>query len=228
MKIIELNIGLTSKALGQLNYIEVLNALTGRGFECIKYRLVESVSQDGPETCLAYKGKAPADWQDQLASLSDNYGQDCIAIAGFIGQSPYDAFCADLWVSSDGDSVAGLHDLRNKPETISDCARLLDRETFIFSGVENGLAKFITTSGNIRHLNRAWIKELCLGDHRLKAELIKGWNALGEKTEERFNDFTRQEFLNYLEFSIIPDSKESGHEGYAEDLETALHFLRNP
>lgn len=109
MKLIELNIGLSSKALGQLNYIEVINSLTGRGFELINYRVVESVSKDGPEKCLAWKGKPPIDWQNQLASLSDKYGQDCIGIAGFIGHDPYDTFCADLWASPDGDSVAGLH-----------------------------------------------------------------------------------------------------------------------
>lgn len=98
MKIIELNIGLASKTQGTLNPNEVLNALTGRGFILLKYRLVDSVSKDGKETCLAVKAECPADWQTQLASLSDKLGQDCIALCGFIGHSPYDAFCADLWV----------------------------------------------------------------------------------------------------------------------------------
>lgn len=99
MKIIELNIGLSSKTLGKLSHIEILNALTGRGFECLKYRLVESTCKDGPEVCLAWKGTPPSDWQEQLASLSDKLGQDCIGIAGFIGQSPYDAFIPSLWVT---------------------------------------------------------------------------------------------------------------------------------
>jgi hypothetical protein len=150
MKIIELNIGLSSKKLGTLNPNVVLNSLTGRGFECIKHRLVESVCKDGEETCLAWKGKAPADWQAQLADLSERLGQDCIAVCGFIGQSPYDTFCADLWVS---------------PEA-------------------------------------------------------------PEAPEAQFNGFTRQEFLGYLEFCIIPDSRLSGFDAYADDLETALHFLR--
>jgi hypothetical protein len=48
-------------------------------------------------------------------------------------------------------------------------------------------------------------------------------NPVGELVVD---GFTRQEFLNYLEFSIIPDSTASGHEGYASDLQTALQFLR--
>jgi hypothetical protein len=99
MKIIELNIGLESKTLGKLNACEVLNSLTGRGFECIKYRLAESESKDGLETCLAWKGTPPEDWQVQLRVLSDRYGQDCIAVACFIGHDPYDTFCAELWKS---------------------------------------------------------------------------------------------------------------------------------
>lgn len=101
MKIIELNIGLASKTLGTLNPNEVLNSLTGRGFTLLKYRLVDSVSKDGKETCLAVKAECPNDWQEQLASLSDRLGQDCIALVGFIGHSPYDTFCAPLWVSTE-------------------------------------------------------------------------------------------------------------------------------
>lgn len=151
MKIIELNIGLSSKTQGTLNPNEVLNALTGRGFILLKYRLVESVSKDGKETCLAIKAECPADWQTQLASLSDKLGQDCIAIVGFIGRSPYDAFVPSLWVEP----------------------------------------------------------------------------AKVEAQEETCNGFTRQGFEGYLEFTIIPDSKEAGFSGYAEDLETALYFIRN-
>lgn len=99
MKIIELNIGLSSKTQGNLNPNVVLNSLTGRGFECLKYRLVESESKDGKETCLAWKGKPPSDWQAQLLDLAEKLGQDCIAVCGFIGHNPYDTFCADLWVS---------------------------------------------------------------------------------------------------------------------------------
>jgi hypothetical protein len=151
MKIIELNIGLSSKTLGNLSPCVVLNALTGRGFECVKYRLVESTSKDGAEKCLAWKGKPPGDWQAQLADLSDAFGQDCVAVTCFVGHDPYDCFCADLWVSTES------------PEP-----------------------------------------------------------------KARFSGFTRKEFVNYLEFCIIPDSRESGFDSYADDLETALHFLRNP
>ena len=99
MKLIELNIGLSTPQGGQINFIEVLNALTGRGFVLITYRVVTSQCKDGEEKCLAVKCKAPQDWQEQLASLSDKLGQDCIAVVGFIGHSPYDTFCADLWKS---------------------------------------------------------------------------------------------------------------------------------
>jgi hypothetical protein len=97
MKILELNIGLSTPQGGQINFIEVLNALNARGFDLITYRLHDSICKDGVEKCLAVKVKAPDDWQSQLASLSDKWGQDCIAVCGFIGHSPYDAFCADLW-----------------------------------------------------------------------------------------------------------------------------------
>lgn len=100
MKIIELNIGLASKTLGNLNPSEVLNALTGRGFRLINYRLQESTCRDGNETCLAIKTECPDDWQTQLARLSDKLGQDCIAVVGFIGRNPYDTFTPSLWVES--------------------------------------------------------------------------------------------------------------------------------
>ena len=99
MKIIELNIGLTSKTLGKLNPNEVLNALTGRGFTILRYRLAESISQDGPEKCLAVKCEVPSDWQSELSDLADHFGQNCIAIVGFIGHAPYDTFIPSRWVS---------------------------------------------------------------------------------------------------------------------------------
>jgi hypothetical protein len=102
MKIIELNIGLSSKTQASLNYIEVLNALTARGFNLITYRVQTSVCKDGEEKCLAVKCEAPSDWQDQLATLSDKLGQDCIGVVGFIGHSPYDAFVPSLWVEPSG------------------------------------------------------------------------------------------------------------------------------
>lgn len=185
MKLIELNIGLASKTLGTLNPNEVLNALTERGFILIKYRLVDSVSRDGKETCLAVKCECPADWQTQLASLSDKLGQDCISLCGFIGHSPYDAFCAELWKSPEAVQLSECQAIQ--AETLSKLSKLQ------LSPCQAIQAK-----------------------HKARAE------------REEFNGFTRQEFLNYLEFTIIPDSRESGSEGYAEDLETALHFLRNP
>lgn len=98
MKLIELNIGLSSKTLGNINPNEVLNSLTGRGFIIHKYRIQESQCRDGVEKCLAVKCETKEDWQVQLRVLSDRYGQDCIAVVGFIGHSPYDAFCPSLWV----------------------------------------------------------------------------------------------------------------------------------
>ena len=99
MKIIELNIGLSTPQGGKINFVEVLNALNARGFNLITYRLQNSVCKDGVETCLAVKAECPDDWQAQLRLLSDKLGQDCIAVVGFIGHAPYDTFAPSLWVS---------------------------------------------------------------------------------------------------------------------------------
>lgn len=103
MKIIELNIGLSTPQGETLNPCAVLNALTGRGFELITYRQHDSVCKDGIEKCLAVKCTPPADWQEQLRKLSNGLKQDCIAITGFIGHAPYDTFCADLWKSPENE-----------------------------------------------------------------------------------------------------------------------------
>jgi hypothetical protein len=110
MKIIELNIGLSTPQGGQINFIEILNALTGRGFVLIAYRVQTSICKDGEEKCLAVKCEAPQDWQSQLASLSDKLGQDCIAVVGFIGHAPYDTFCADLWKSPEVEAPKPKHE----------------------------------------------------------------------------------------------------------------------
>lgn len=47
-----------------------------------------------------------------------------------------------------------------------------------------------------------------------KEEGIKGWN--------------RQDFINYLEKTLIPDLHESGSTFTAEDFETAVFFIKNP
>ena len=39
------------------------------------------------------------------------------------------------------------------------------------------------------------------------------------------NGWTLEQFKSYLLETIIPDSRESGFDGYAEDLETALSFI---
>ena len=99
MKIAELNIGLSSKTLGQITETRALNQLGIHGFKVIAKRTQESVSKDGKETCLACKVELPDKWQEKLRAIADNLGQDCITVAGFIGQSPYDTFCPKLWVS---------------------------------------------------------------------------------------------------------------------------------
>jgi hypothetical protein len=99
MKIAELNIGLSSKSLGELNHETVLNELKVCDFRVITSRVVESTSEDGKELCLACKVELPNDWQNSLAYLSDKLGQDCIAVVGFIGHAPYDTFAPSLWVS---------------------------------------------------------------------------------------------------------------------------------
>jgi hypothetical protein len=99
MKIAELNIGLSSKSLGKLNPETVLNELRVCDFRIIASRVAESESIDGKEQCLTVKVELPENWQRDIAYLADKLGQDCIAVCGFIGQAPYDTFCAGLWVS---------------------------------------------------------------------------------------------------------------------------------
>jgi hypothetical protein len=36
----------------------------------------------------------------------------------------------------------------------------------------------------------------------------------------------RADFVSYLENTLIPDSKESGHEGYAQDLTEAVEHIK--
>lgn len=145
MKIAELNIGLSSKSLGGISPETAIHCLGAMDFKIISKRFQESVSNDGKEICLAVKVELPKNWQYNLGCIADTLGQDCIAVVGFIGQSPYDTFAPSLWVS---------------PE--------------------------IPAS---------------------------------------FNGWTKETFLSYLQNQIIPDSYASGFEGYASDLETALHFL---
>lgn len=144
---LELNIGLSSKTLGELNPVAIVNALTGRGFHTLKFKVVESTCEDGKELCLAVQTLAPNDWQDQITDLAKSLGQDCIACALFLGSDPYEEFDERLWKTP--------HEREN-----------------------------ITVDG-----------------------------------------FTLAEFKNYLKNTIIPDSENSGFEGYARDLTTALLFL---
>lgn len=134
MKIIELNIGLSSKTQADLNFVEVLNALTGRGFTLITYRVVTSACKDGEEKCLACKVECPDDWQGQLATLSDKLGQDCIAVVGFIGHSPYDAFVPSLWVEP---VAQAAHEPTGDGQTLGSFVTYL-RETLIPDLKESG------------------------------------------------------------------------------------------
>ena len=110
MKHLELNIGLSCKDGHRINYIALLNSLTGSGFACASYRIVNSSCDDGEEQCLAWLGSAPSDWEEQLLCLSDRYGQDCIAwrACGFAGARPYDEFNEALFIPAlpDADELA--------------------------------------------------------------------------------------------------------------------------
>lgn len=99
MKTLEINIGLSSKELGVINPETALNELRVQGFEIIVYRLQESTCEDGAETCLVARVGLPEDWQTGLAFIADKLGQECIAVAGFIGADPYESFDPSLWVT---------------------------------------------------------------------------------------------------------------------------------
>lgn len=101
MKTIALNIGLHSKTQGQLNPIAILNALTGRGFHVLNYRVAQSTCEDGAEPCLAVRCKANVGFHAELENLAEDYGQDCIAFAGFAGPACYATFYSQYWISPD-------------------------------------------------------------------------------------------------------------------------------
>jgi hypothetical protein len=99
-KTLELNIGLSSKELGEIHPETALNELRVQGFDILAYRVQESTCEDGKELCLACKVGLPDDWQTGLSFIADKLGQDCIGLAGFIGARPYESFLPSLWVSS--------------------------------------------------------------------------------------------------------------------------------
>jgi hypothetical protein len=101
MKIAELNIGLSSRTLGEISAENVLSLLKAESFQIITFRIVESISNDGKELCLAVKVECPEGWQDKLADIAAYFGQDCITVVGFIGHEPYDTFIKKLWVTPD-------------------------------------------------------------------------------------------------------------------------------
>lgn len=68
----------------------------------------------------------------------------------------------------------------------------------------------------------------CQAIQKEHAERLAAKDYLGEDASLplNVNGWTKARFCEYLEKTIIPDSKESGFTGYAEDLETALEFIR--
>jgi len=126
MKKIEINIGLSSKPLGELNPIKIVNALTGRGFHVLAYRVAPSSSEDGPELCLACRVavRDTCPWDNvirDLNKLAVDYGQACIAFTGFAGPDSYETFDPKYWITPEA-----------KPETVSTAQAVIDR---IISGL---------------------------------------------------------------------------------------------
>jgi hypothetical protein len=147
----EINIGLSSKTLGEITPKQAIDELLGFEFNITTYRVVPSSCADGAEDCLAARVELPDDWQARLARIAEVLGQECIGVTLFVGADPYDSFDPSLWVTPEA-----------KPA---------------------------------------------------KAPLeVNGW--------------TLEQFKSYLLETIIPDSRESGFDGYAEDLETALAFIK--
>lgn len=101
MKLAEINIGLTSKTLGEISEEQAFIPLTAYGFEIIAYRIAESVAAGEKELCLAVKVVLPERWQEKLSEVAEILGQDCIAVVGFIGCAPYDTFIRKHWRTSD-------------------------------------------------------------------------------------------------------------------------------
>jgi hypothetical protein len=101
MKTAELNIGLSSNIIGEISPRTVERALNYHGFTVIESRLAESEAEGETELCFACKVELPENWQEELFEVSLTLGQNCIAVAGFIGRKPYDAFIARHWISPD-------------------------------------------------------------------------------------------------------------------------------
>ncbi len=96
---IKLNIGLESMTLGKVNFILVINALTGAGFILQDWHVMPSSCEDGAEDCLVWEGLAPQDWPIQLHGIAVRFGQSCIAwkASGFSGEKPYAEFNDEDW-----------------------------------------------------------------------------------------------------------------------------------
>lgn len=102
MKIAELNIGLSSKSLGGIEPETALQCLKVWNFRIISYRIAESEAEGEKELCLACKVILPDyHWQSALLKVCEDLGQNCIALAGFIGHDPYDTFISKHWRTSD-------------------------------------------------------------------------------------------------------------------------------
>ena len=47
-----------------------------------------------------------------------------------------------------------------------------------------------------------------------------------KKQEAEYDGWTRNEFIDFLENTLIPDLYDSGNDATAEDFETALKFIK--
>lgn len=67
----------------------------------------------------------------------------------------------------------------------------------------------------------------CIGDFDNFEEACECAEKLGGlEKEPRFNDYTKSEFIEFLEETLIPDLKDSGYESIPTDFETAVSFLK--
>ena len=97
--LLEINVGLSTPK-GQRVKVKTVRAIMKiNGFLGGKSRVYASISEDGPEKCLAWAGKPAANWQGKLKSLAKTFGQDCISfrLSGFAGPRPYSSFNPSLF-----------------------------------------------------------------------------------------------------------------------------------
>lgn len=108
---IRINIGLSSKKLGDIPFIEAVTVLRTLGFERTHTRIAQSQSEDGPEAVLVYSGRHVSSVAEVLSNLhaaAVRLGQDCIAVRlttpsfcaldALVGPRPYDSFNSTLFI----------------------------------------------------------------------------------------------------------------------------------